>query len=435
MSITITGLTSFIEAAFVLFRCLSNNLAAALEERCGSVGLAIGSYSDVSWIDPPPTGEGVSILTMTLCRSNTGLTGSLIQNYIVPISETGQNPEFCDHYDDNLIVCISNADPGAAALIDVSQWHSLDGSNDEEVELPGVVQPVHVAVLSNGVVASANYAGSSVATFDPSNTENAVIQVVEKPVELATGDAGNAGRQEAPHPHQILETEDGHILVPDLGTDSVYRYSVSVQGALTDAGLTKVSAGTGPRHAALGVNGKAYVVGELTLTLIEIGPQCIEGAEGGAAGVCKVVELPKVNDEGIAFDSAAAVRVSEDKKYVYVSLRMAEDSTEPGAIVAHALGGDGNLGQFIGKWSTGGPKPRDFNLVKVPGVEGEVFVIGNRKDDAVEVFEKDTKTGFMGDKIASLFVDSPTCILPLKVMPPEPANEPVAQNTSFEEED
>lgn len=438
--------SAFVSAVVIALFKLSSNAALAQEGQCGSIGLAVGSYTDIVWLNPPPIGEGVSFLTLNLCRNNGALSGSLVENYIVPKSQTGINPEFCDHYDDNIIVCISNDKPASAAMIDVSKGPASDGSNVQKIELPGIDRPVHVATLSNGIVASASYGPSTFATFDPSKEGNPVIQVVEKPTELATMELGNPPfRQEKPHPHQILETEDGHILIPDLGTDSVYRYSVSADGALTEAGLTKTANGAGPRHAALGVNGKAYVVGELDLTLIEIGPQCSDGAEGGASGVCKVVSLPQVNEAtGSNFTSAAGIRVSEDKKYVYVSVRTEQDLNEPGAIVAHALGGDGSLGQSVGFWPTGGPKPRDFNLIKVPGVDGEVIVVGNRKNNAVDVFEKDYGTGFMGAKIASLPVGTPTSILPLKMLPvsPEPmpatdvnATEPAMNGTFVEEND
>lgn len=386
-----------------------------LEPGCGRIGLAVGSYSNIPWIEPPPTGEGVSILTLTVCNGTNGTTtGSLQENYVIPASQTGENAEYCDNYDESLIICISSAaeGDGTAAVLDISAGPTSDGSNTETVALPGVRQPVHVAVLSSGIVATANYDGNSFGTFDPGLEGGAVIQTVTVPEGNASADAGDPGRQEAPHPHQILEIEDGTLLICDLGTDSVYRYRVSPDGALTAAGFTKVAAGSGPRHAAKGPNGKVYVVAELTVQLLELGSNCTEGSQGGAAGVCNTVDLPK-SAGASNFTSGAAVRVSEDNKYVYVSLRAEEDSTSPGAIVGYEIGADGAIGELVGTWVTGGPKPRDFNLVKVPGIAGELIVVGNRKADAVEVFERNVATGVMGEMIASLPVASPTSILAL----------------------
>ncbi|KAJ9114512.1 hypothetical protein QFC20_001385 [Naganishia adeliensis] len=74
------------------------------------------------------------------------------------------------------------------------------------------------------------------------------------------------GRQEASHPHQALEGEDGLVYVPDLGSDKIWiiRRAANEQG-LEVIGEMRLPGGAGPRHAALSPNGKhLYVLTELS---------------------------------------------------------------------------------------------------------------------------------------------------------------------------
>ncbi|MGY4643895.1 lactonase family protein [Cellulomonas sp. URHB0016] len=82
-----------------------------------------------------------------------------------------------------------------------------------------------------------------------------------------TGAGPHQERQEAPHAHFVATAPGGHhVLVVDLGTDEVRRYSRDLEsGLLTEDGVAvKLPPGTGPRHLAFGADGsRAYVAGEL----------------------------------------------------------------------------------------------------------------------------------------------------------------------------
>lgn len=82
------------------------------------------------------------------------------------------------------------------------------------------------------------------------------------------GTGPDASRQEGPHAHFVW-AEESQVLVADLGTDAVRRYSVGDDGVLVAAGLAaELPPGTGPRHLALSPDGRfCFVVGELDVTL------------------------------------------------------------------------------------------------------------------------------------------------------------------------
>ncbi len=54
------------------------------------------------------------------------------------------------------------------------------------------------------------------------------------------------------HAHQVvLDSDDGTVLVVDLGTDSLHRYQFDPAiGRLTPDGRTQLAIGSGPRHLA-----------------------------------------------------------------------------------------------------------------------------------------------------------------------------------------
>lgn len=365
------------------------NLAAVTAQagECGKVSLAVGSYTGVTWIkDPPASGEGVTYLDLELCKAGGGIAATLTNN---GVTAAGENPSYCDQLDATSIVCANEIDAGTATVLGAEP-----GTAAETIDL-GVNKPTHINVLKDGVVATANF-GGSFSTFKPGGADP-VIEVVEAP-------------GAAPHPHMILETGGAEIVVPVLGTDVVYQYDVAMDGTLTMTGTTTVEAGSGPRHVALGPEGKVYVAAEASLQIIELGKDCAEGAEGAARGVCGFVQLPPAVN-GTTFWTGAAIRVSKDGGFVYMSLR--EDGDGPwGAIAGVKLGPDGALGDLIDIWQSGGNTPRDFVLVDIPGFK-EVFVVANRKGNEVSVLDRDEVTGAVGAELATAEVQTPTNILVL----------------------
>lgn len=67
------------------------------------------------------------------------------------------------------------------------------------------------------------------------------------------GNGPNKIRQESSHPHQVIfhHKLQEEILVPDLGTDKVWRLTKNAGGIWDVAGYVDFPSGTGPRHAVV----------------------------------------------------------------------------------------------------------------------------------------------------------------------------------------
>jgi 6-phosphogluconolactonase (cycloisomerase 2 family) len=90
-------------------------------------------------------------------------------------------------------------------------------------------------------------------------------------VEALTGSSVEAGRQEAPHPHQAIFHE-GRLYITDLGADQLREYELVPDGpagaALHPVRETALPPGTGPRHAVVLPDGRFAISGELASTVV-----------------------------------------------------------------------------------------------------------------------------------------------------------------------
>ena len=117
--------------------------------------------------------------------------------------------------------------------------------------------PCHLSV-ADGASYLANYVSGSVARINRDGCVTAVTHEMD-----AAGP--NAKRQDKPHPHCAILTQDGqHVLVCDLGLDAVVVYD----RALHELSRASVPAGHGARHAVFSRDGKTlYVANELLATV------------------------------------------------------------------------------------------------------------------------------------------------------------------------
>jgi len=84
-----------------------------------------------------------------------------------------------------------------------------------------------------------------------------------------TGSGPVTSQQASPHPHQVVEyVENQELLVPDLGSDEVWRLTRSSTGAWELGGSIQQPAGSGPRHI-VPLDGNLYTLHEISNTLTE----------------------------------------------------------------------------------------------------------------------------------------------------------------------
>jgi 6-phosphogluconolactonase len=129
--------------------------------------------------------------------------------------------------------------------------------------------PCHVRVHPSGrYLFVANYAGGSfsVHRLTPGGGFGHRPHLVRQ-----AGHGPDPDRQDRPHVHCTLVPPDGrHVLVADLGADTVTSYPFDAQSGTIDelsAHVASTAPGAGPRHLALGGDGRLYVSCELDSTV------------------------------------------------------------------------------------------------------------------------------------------------------------------------
>lgn len=184
--------------------------------------------------------------------------------------------------------------------------------------------------------------------------------------------------QTSPHTHYSdLTPDENYIIVCDLGTDEVYTYEVSSEGKLNEVARLTVAPGTGPRHIVFHPTlAVAYLFGELSSDVLVLD---YDSATGKFSEKQTISTIPETHT---AFNGGAAIRISNDGKYVYASNR-GHDS-----IVIYATDEEGTL-SLVGYTSTEGETPRDFNL----DPSGQFLVVGHQDSDNLTLFERNAEDG------------------------------------------
>ena len=190
-----------------------------------------------------------------------------------------------------------------------------------------------------------------------------------------TGKSIHPTRQTEPHTHFIDETPDGYLAACDLGTDTLAIYDKNLQ-LISES---KVPSGYGIRHLVFSKDGKyIYAVNELVPSI-----SVFEYANGKAKLV-NTVEMECKNERA----NGAALRLSIDGKYLYVSLR------EENAICVFEINGkELTLAQKTG---CGGDSPRDFNIVD------KHLIVCNEKSGNVSVFSM--RNGLLDHRVEKISI-------------------------------
>ena len=175
--------------------------------------------------------------------------------------------------------------------------------------------------------------------------------------------------------HQVLFADD-RVIVPCMEIDKV----VILDRDLEQTGEILFEKDTGPRHGILTNDGKyLYLGSELSNQLFVIRMEDL-----------KVLHAVSVlGEDGRYGEGGAAVRMSDDEKYVYVSTR--------GADVVSVIGMKDHEPYFVQKTSCGGEHPRDFILL-----DG-YLLSANRFSNTVTCFRLN-EDGTIGEMTSSVSV-------------------------------
>jgi 6-phosphogluconolactonase len=286
--------------------------------------------------------------------------------------------------------------PGSVAAYRVSETGALSVAGKLA---SGGAHPCHLIVDEDRrVVVTANYSGATIGILrlDDSGVPQALLKAVKH-----EGSGPNPDRQEGPHPHQVVRSQDGaRVYVCDLGTDEVLSYEIeSLIRPPRDAGhregtreyTTRVAAGSGPRHLAFSNDGYAYLTNELSNSVVVFS---VDRASGRLSPIQEVGTLPAEYDQP---SSTAEIAIHPSGRFVHVSNR-GHDS-----IAVFARESDGRLSLTGHSAVEAGPR----HFVYSP--DGSWCLVAAKGGNTVTSYPLESG-GLLGAPVSSLGVDRPGCV-------------------------
>ncbi len=222
--------------------------------------LWIGTYPEAG--AGTPTGLGEGVWRVDLDPTTGALSGARL------VVETPAPSFVVAHPTAPVLYAVDEETEGAVTVFDVVG----DGLRPRATVASGGADPCHLLLDDDArTLLVANYSSGTlgVLPLDADGGFTAEVLAAGGPAQVLghTGAGPHPDRQEAPHAHFVAVAPGGrHVLVVDLGTDEVRRYSRDADtGLLTEDGVAAaLPPGTGPRHLAFAPDGgRAYLVGEL----------------------------------------------------------------------------------------------------------------------------------------------------------------------------
>ncbi len=256
--------------------------------------------------------------------------------------------------------------------------------------------PCYITVDHTGKwVITANYTGGSF-SITPLNTDGSLAG--GKKVVQHEGSSVNAERQEKAHVHQtLLSSDNKKIFVADLGMDKFFVYGLDAgNGSVKEMSAVSVSAGSGPRHAAIHPGGKyIYLTEELSGTVA-----VFRLAKGGdEPTLLQTISAVPADYKGML--SGADAHVSPDGRFLYTSNR-----GDCNNIAIFKIDAATGLLTNVGFQSSGGIKPRNFNF----DPSGKYLLVANQESDSIHVLRVDHQTGLLTDTGKTIEVPNPVCV-------------------------
>jgi 6-phosphogluconolactonase (cycloisomerase 2 family) len=251
--------------------------------------------------------------------------------------------------------------------------------------------PTHASVHPSGhYLMVANYGSGSVAIL-PINADGSLSPLTD----LVAHSGGTGG---APHAHQILTDPSGKwVLSVDLGTDSVYLYTLDLStGKLSLHDQVVLTKGDGPRHLVFHPNGtNGFLATEDSSQVIAFGWD-------SSAGKLTPGQIVGTTAPGaVTPNYPGEIALSRDGKFLYVSNR------GDNSIATFAVSDDGSTVTLLNTTTCGGDWPRHFALDPTENW----FVVANQNSGTVTWLPRDQNTGLPGGVAGSVTATAVAMVL------------------------
>lgn len=182
--------------------------------------------------------------------------------------------------------------------------------------------------------------------------------------------------QDQAHPHFFDETPAGNLVSCDLGIDAVDFYKLD-DNRLKHLARYQMEKGFGTRHLTFSPDGKTmYIVGELSsqVNVARLNENTWEFED--------IATYKTIPDDFTDHNGAAAIRISKDGKFIYISNR-GHDS-----IAVFKVLDDGKI-ELAQRISVFGSFPRDFNWDKAE----KYLVVANQNTNNATLYRRNSETG------------------------------------------
>lgn len=246
--------------------------------------------------------------------------------------------------DGDLIFTINNAgDQGGISVFKLGQH----GASEIDRYLSAGSSPAYVGIdPDKKLIYTANYHTAVLSVFH--YTASGKLELIDQITHEAESLGPRPEQTDGPHPHFFDKTPAGNLVSCDLGNDTVDFYRLE-NGKLTHLAQYKNQAGFGSRHIVFSKDGNYfYVVGELSsqINVVKFNEDTWDFKN--------IATYKTIPEDFTEHNGSAALYISQDGKYIYVSNR------GHNSITVFKVNDDHTL-SLIQRISTFGDFPRDFN--------------------------------------------------------------------------
>lgn len=288
----------------------------------------------------------------------------------IPYFDAISGPTYLTESQAHVLYTVAAGDgTGGVAAVDIS---GAEPRLINQVMEPGT-SPAHVSVdEERQLVYAANYHEGRVNVY--AIQDDGSLQPTD---EVKHDGKGPRPEQEASHVHYVGLTPDKRLVVVDLGNDTVSTYTVTDAGKLQNPVVFHTTPGFGPRHIIFNPKQPvAYLAGELSSSLAVLDYDAATGS------FTPREVLSTIPADWTEHNGAAAVRISADGRFLYVSNR------GHNSIAQFNLDGSGSA-TFNRYVSTFGEFPRDFNI----DPSGNYILAVNQNTDNGTLYRRDPVNG------------------------------------------